>query len=54
MDSAKHARVVDVVREIVKRLVPEAQAWDARMRELEANAMCPQKVLSDFTRGVAG
>ena len=54
VDPAEHARVVDVVREIVKRLVRETQAWHARMRELEANAMSPQKVLSNFTRGVAG
>ena len=53
MDSAKHARVVDVVREIVNDSYESAglARQDARARS-ECDG--PQKLLSDFTRGVTG
>jgi hypothetical protein len=54
VDPAKHPGVVDVVREIVERLVREDHAWNARMRQLEANVMPAQKALGDFPRGVTG
>ena len=54
VDPAKHPRVVDVVCKIVERLVREEDAWNARMRQLEANVMPPQKALGDLTRGVTG
>ena len=54
VDPAKHAGVVDVVREIVERLVAKEHPWHARVRQLEANVMPSEQLFGDLTRSIAG